>query len=75
MVWPAASRKLESRTQTGTEGPDTPQPIHFFEGWEEIPDTQDYPNGFRVEWELFLRHLVGEVPLAEQDPWIEPVID
>jgi len=28
--------------------PDTPQPINFFEGWEEIPDTQDYPNGFRA---------------------------
>jgi predicted dehydrogenase len=46
--------------------PDTPQPINFFEGWEEIPDTQDYPNGFRAQWELFLRHLVGEVP---EFPW------
>ncbi len=31
-------------------------------GWQEMPDTIDYPNGFRAEWELFLRHLVGEVP-------------
>jgi len=46
--------------------PDTPQPINFFEGWEEIPDTQDYPNGFRAQWELFLRHVVGEVP---EFPW------
>jgi predicted dehydrogenase len=41
--------------------PDIPQPIDFFAGWQEVPDTQPYPNGFRAEWELFLRHLVGEV--------------
>jgi predicted dehydrogenase len=46
--------------------PDTPQPINFFEGWEEIPDTQEYSNGFRAQWELFLRHVVGEVP---EFPW------
>jgi predicted dehydrogenase len=46
--------------------PDTPQPINFFEGWQEVPDTQDYPNGFRAQWELFLRHIVGEVA---EFPW------
>jgi predicted dehydrogenase len=46
--------------------PDTPQPINFFEGWDEIPDTQDYPNGFRAQWELFLRHVAGELP---EFPW------
>ena len=46
--------------------PDTPQPINFFKGWEEIPDTQDYPNGFRAQWELFLRHVAGDV---EEFPW------
>ena len=46
--------------------PDAPQPINFFEDWQEIPDTQDYPNGFRAQWELFLRHMVGEVA---EFPW------
>ena len=46
--------------------PDTPQPINFFEGWDEIPDTRDYPNGFRAQWELFLRHVAGELP---EFPW------
>jgi predicted dehydrogenase len=41
--------------------PDIPQPINFFEQWEEIPTNIQYPNAFRAEWELFLRHLVGEV--------------
>lgn len=46
--------------------PDVPQPIDFFAGWQEVPDTQDYPNGFRAQWELFLRHLAGEVT---EYPW------
>jgi predicted dehydrogenase len=42
--------------------PEFPQPIDFYQGWEEIPDTMAYPNAFRVEWEMFLRYLVGERP-------------
>jgi predicted dehydrogenase len=39
--------------------PDIPQPIDFFEGWEEVPG-EDYDNAFKAQWELFLRHLAGE---------------
>ncbi len=42
--------------------PDVPKTINFYEGWQKVPDTQPYPNGFRVQWELFLRHVVGELP-------------
>ncbi|HZF75752.1 MAG TPA: Gfo/Idh/MocA family oxidoreductase [Acetobacteraceae bacterium] len=41
--------------------PDMPQPIDFYAGWQEVPDTQAYPNGFRYQWEMFLRHVAGEV--------------
>jgi predicted dehydrogenase len=40
--------------------PDIAQPIDFFAGWQEIPDTTEYPNGFRAQWEMFLRHVAGE---------------
>ena len=23
--------------------------------WEEVPDIEEYPNGFRAQWEQFLR--------------------
>jgi predicted dehydrogenase len=46
--------------------PDIPQAIDFFAGWQEVPSTQDYPNGFRVQWEMFLRYLAGEV---QSFPW------
>jgi len=39
--------------------PDIPQPINFFDGWQEVPD-ESYDNAFKVQWELFLKHVAGE---------------
>ena len=39
--------------------PDILQPINFFDGWEEVPDGS-YDNAFKVQWEMFLRHVAGE---------------
>ena len=39
--------------------PDIPQPINFFDGWEEVPD-ENTDNAFKVQWELFLKHIAGE---------------
>jgi predicted dehydrogenase len=36
--------------------PDIPQPINFFDGWKEVPD-ENYDNAFKVQWEMFLRHV------------------
>ncbi len=43
--------------------PDEPQTIDFQKGWEEVPDNQIFDNGFKVQWEQFLRHV------AEDAPW------
>jgi len=45
--------------------PDMPQPINFFEGWSKVPDQENYDNAFKVQWELFLRHVVSGSPF----PW------
>ena len=52
---------VQSRAETPKPvwNPDIPQPIDFFAGWREVPDDQ-YDNAFKVEWELFLRHVAGE---------------
>jgi predicted dehydrogenase len=42
--------------------PDIRQPLDLYAGWEEVPDTTTYDNGFKVEWELFIRHVVEDVP-------------
>jgi predicted dehydrogenase len=46
--------------------PDVPQAIDFFADWHEVPDNIAYPNAFRAEWELFLRHVAGDL---ERFPW------
>ena len=42
--------------------PDVPQPINFFETWSEVPGLGDYDNGFKAEWEMFIRHLFEGAP-------------
>ena len=42
--------------------PDIEQPIDFFDGWSKVPDQEPYDNAFKVQWELFLKHLVTDEP-------------
>ncbi len=42
--------------------PDIPQPIDFYDGWLQVPEQRDYENAFKVQWELFLRHVVADEP-------------
>ncbi|WP_137150382.1 Gfo/Idh/MocA family oxidoreductase [Devosia sp. FKR38] len=43
--------------------PDQPQTMNFFADWEEVPDNWPAQNGFKAQWEMFLRHV------AEDAPW------
>lgn len=45
--------------------PDIQQPIDFFEGWSKVPQQEVYDNAFKVQWELFLKHVVNNEPF----PW------
>jgi predicted dehydrogenase len=57
--------------QTGAEtpicvwDPDAENPADYFEGWQEVQPGQKYENAFRIEWELFLRHVAENEPF----PW------
>jgi predicted dehydrogenase len=42
--------------------PDVPQPVKFLETWGEVPDSTSYDNGFKTEWEMFMRHLFEGAP-------------
>jgi hypothetical protein len=44
--------------------PDVRQTHDFFEDWAPVPDTTTYDNAFKVQWELFLRHVHGEIDSA-----------
>jgi len=45
--------------------PDIPQPIDFFGGWSKVPEQEVHDNAFKVQWELFLKHVVNDEPF----PW------
>jgi predicted dehydrogenase len=42
--------------------PDEPQTMKFMEQWDAVPDTQVFDNGFRLQWEEFIRHVVADTP-------------
>lgn len=45
--------------------PDIVQPIDFYEGWAKVPEQENFDNAFKVQWELFLKHVVNDEPF----PW------
>ena len=42
--------------------PDVRQAHDFLADWREIPDETAYDNAFKVEWELFIRHVCEGAP-------------
>jgi predicted dehydrogenase len=42
--------------------PDVPQSMNFCDQWEEVPDNLTYDNGFKLQWEDFIRHLYADTP-------------
>ena len=51
-----------SATPRATWNPDLPNAIDFRGGWQEVPDNRTFENGFKAQWELFLRHVVLDEP-------------
>jgi predicted dehydrogenase len=45
--------------------PDIDSPINYADGWVTAPTKQVCDNAFKVQWELFLRHVVLDEPF----PW------
>ncbi|WP_199549137.1 Gfo/Idh/MocA family protein [Streptomyces sp. N35] len=51
-----------SATPKPVWNPDIPVTESFRDQWQEVPDNGDFDNGFKVQWELFLRHVVLDEP-------------
>jgi len=45
--------------------PDLDSPVDFADGWNRVPNYQSFDNAFKIQWELFLRHVVLDEPF----PW------
>jgi len=51
-----------SATPKPVWNPDIDNPIDFYDGWSEVPDACEYDNAFKIQWELFLRHVALDEP-------------
>ncbi|MFK0246365.1 Gfo/Idh/MocA family protein [Amycolatopsis azurea] len=42
--------------------PDLAETRSYRAQWQEVPDNEDFGNGFRAQWEQFVRHVADDAP-------------
>ncbi|HEY4371675.1 MAG TPA: Gfo/Idh/MocA family oxidoreductase [Burkholderiales bacterium] len=42
--------------------PDVRQPMNFFDHWQTVPEYANFDNGFKIQWEAYIRHVVEDTP-------------
>ena len=59
--------KVQSRVNTPRAiwNPDIPNTMDFRAEWMDVPNNGEFENAFKVQWELFLKHVVSGTPF----PW------
>ena len=45
--------------------PDIDSPLNHFAAWSEVPAQQAFDNAFKIQWEMFLKHIVR----GDEFPW------
>lgn len=45
--------------------PDVDDPNDYLADWQRVPARQVFDNAFKAQWELFIRHVVEDIPF----PW------
>lgn len=62
----AGLRECRFQSRAGTPkpvwNPDIPNTVPFREQWQTVPDNTEFDNGFKTQWELFLRHVAEDEP-------------
>lgn len=53
-----------SMTPKPVWNPDLPATEDFRAQWQEIPDNTEFDNGFKTQWEMFLRHVAEDAPFS-----------
>ncbi len=51
-----------SKTPRAVWNPDLPVANDYFAGWDTVPDDRPFENAFKMQWELFLRHVMENAP-------------
>jgi predicted dehydrogenase len=42
--------------------PDQKQTLDLYASWQPVPDFKVFDNGFKVQWEMFIRHVAEDAP-------------
>jgi predicted dehydrogenase len=62
----AGLRECKIQNRAGTPrpvwNPDLPNPFEFRSLWAVVPDNAEFDNAFKVQWEMFLRHVAEDAP-------------
>lgn len=51
-----------SATPKPVWNPDVESDHEFHKDWIPVPEQQEFDNAFKIQWELFLRHVVKDAP-------------
>ena len=51
-----------SNTPSIVWNPDVGYPVNYYNDWQEIQSSQRYENAFKIQWELFLKHVICDTP-------------
>jgi hypothetical protein len=55
---------VQSRVNTPRAiwNPDIPNPLDFHADWLDVPDNDVFENAFKIQWEMFLKHVACDTP-------------
>ncbi|RYG71002.1 Gfo/Idh/MocA family oxidoreductase [bacterium] len=51
-----------SATPRPTWNPDIPKAYDYLEQWTQMPEGRIFENAFKLQWEMFLKHVVFDTP-------------
>lgn len=52
----------QSVTPRPVWNPDIDSPIDYYANWTEVPDQLHFDNAFKIQWEIFLKHVATDAP-------------
>ena len=52
----------DAQTPKPVWNPDVDLDIDFFDDWSKMPSRDPFENAFKIQWELFLRHVAEDIP-------------
>jgi predicted dehydrogenase len=62
----AGLRECRTQSKVNTPrpvwNPDVENPFRFREQWKVAPENETFDNAFKVQWEMFLRHIAEDAP-------------